>query len=243
MVKNKKTIQFIGVDCILMVILTLLDQWTKSLVVHHLKDQSDIILIPGIFRLHYLENRGAAFGILQGKKIFFVVFTLIVLCLIAYLYLKRIPDEKKFRPMDGICILFFAGALGNFIDRVFRNYVVDFFYFKLIDFPVFNVADIYVTVGTFILVFAIKGMANVPELTDGLGKFIVFGIIVSIGMSLGGLTGYAINPARDLGPRLAHAVLPIKGKGSSNWGYGIVTLIGPVIGAVAAVLLFGAIPW
>ena len=89
----------------------------------------------------------------------------------------------------------------------------------------------------------IKGMANVPELTDGLGKFIVFGIIVSIGMSLGGLTGYAINPARDLGPRLAHAVLPIKGKGSSNWGYGIVTLIGPVIGAVAAVLLFGAIPW
>ena len=98
-------------------------------------------------------------------------------------------------------------------------------------------------VGTFILVFAIKGMANVPELTDGLGKFIVFGIIVSIGRSLGGLTGYAINPARDLGPRLAHAVLPIKGKGSSNWGYGIVTLTGPVIGAVAAVLLFGAIPW
>lgn len=98
-------------------------------------------------------------------------------------------------------------------------------------------------VGTFILVFAIKGMANVPELADGLGKFIVFGIIVSIGMSLGGLTGYAINPARDLGPRLAHAVLPIKGKGSSNWGYGVVTLVGPVIGAVAAVLLYGAIPW
>ena len=59
----------------------------------------------------------------------------------------------------------------------------------------------------------------------------------------GGLTGYAINPARDLGPRLAHAVLPIKGKGSSNWGYGVVTLVGPVIGAVAAVLLYGAIPW
>ena len=98
-------------------------------------------------------------------------------------------------------------------------------------------------VGTFILVFAIKGMANVPELADGLGKFIVFGIIVSIGMSLGGLTGYAINPARDLGPRLAHAVLPIKRKGSSNWGYGVVTLVGPVIGAVAAVLLYGAIPW
>ena len=73
-------------------------------------------------------------------------------------------------------------------------------------------------IGTFVLVFAIKGMGNVPGLTDGLGKFIVFGIIVSIGMSLGGLTGYAINPARDLGPRLAHAVLPIREKGKLRLG-------------------------
>ena len=98
-------------------------------------------------------------------------------------------------------------------------------------------------IGTFVLVFAIKGMGNVPELTDGLGKFIVFGIIVSIGMSLGGLTGYAINPARDLGPRLAHAVLPIRGKGSSDWDYGIVPLVGPILGAIAAVALYAAIPW
>lgn len=98
-------------------------------------------------------------------------------------------------------------------------------------------------VGTFILVFAIKGIANVPGIAGGFDKFLVFGIIVSIGMSLGGLTGYAINPARDLGPRLAHAVLPIKGKGSSNWGYGIVPLVGPIIGAIAAVLLYNAIPW
>lgn len=96
-------------------------------------------------------------------------------------------------------------------------------------------------VGTFILVFAIKGIAQVPNLAPGLDKFIVFGIIVSIGMSLGGLTGYALNPARDLGPRLAHTVLPIKGKGDSNWGYGIVTIVGPVIGAIVAVLLYGAI--
>ena len=98
-------------------------------------------------------------------------------------------------------------------------------------------------IGTFVLVFAIKGIAQVDGIAGGLDKFLVFGIIVSIGMSLGGLTGYAINPARDLGPRLAHAILPIKGKGSSNWGYGIVTLVGPVIGAIAAVLLYGAIPW
>lgn len=98
-------------------------------------------------------------------------------------------------------------------------------------------------VGTFILVFAIKGIGQVPDIAGGFDKFLVFGIIVSIGMSLGGLTGYALNPARDLGPRLAHAVLPIKGKGDSNWSYGIVPLVGPIIGAIVAVLLYGAIPW
>lgn len=98
-------------------------------------------------------------------------------------------------------------------------------------------------VGAFVLVFAIKGISNVSGLSTGLEKFMVFGIIVSIGMSLGGLTGYAINPARDIGPRLAHAILPIKGKGSSKWGYAIVPLVGPIIGAIAAVLLYGVIPW
>lgn len=98
-------------------------------------------------------------------------------------------------------------------------------------------------IGTFILVFAIKGISQVSGIPAGLDKFLVFGIIVSVGMSLGGLTGYAINPARDLGPRLAHAILPIKGKGDSNWGYAPVVIIGPIVGAVAAVLLYQAIPW
>lgn len=98
-------------------------------------------------------------------------------------------------------------------------------------------------VATFVLVFSIKGIANIEGISTGLDKFIVFGIIVSIGMSLGGLTGYALNPARDIGPRIAHAVLPIQGKGSSNWGYAIVPLIGPIIGAIVAVLLYGVIPW
>lgn len=96
---------------------------------------------------------------------------------------------------------------------------------------------------TFVLVFAIKGIGQVDGIATGLSNVYVWAIIVSIGMSLGGLTGYALNPARDLGPRLAHAVLPIKGKGDSNWGYGIVTLVGPVIGAIIAVLLYAAIPW
>ncbi|MCI8950490.1 MAG: aquaporin family protein [Lachnospiraceae bacterium] len=96
-------------------------------------------------------------------------------------------------------------------------------------------------VGTFVLVFAIKGIPATAA--PGVEKFMVFGIIVSIGMSLGGLTGYALNPARDLGPRIAHTLLPIKGKGDSNWGYAPVVIAGPVIGAIIAVLLYGAIPW
>lgn len=98
--------------------------------------------------------------------------------------------------------------------------------------------------GTFILVFAIKGISNVTGLPAGLDKLFVFGIIVAIGMSLGGLTGYAINPARDLGPRLAHAVLPIRGKGSSHFDYGLlVPIFGPLCGALAAVGLYAIIPW
>lgn len=98
-------------------------------------------------------------------------------------------------------------------------------------------------VATFVLVFAIKGIGNVDGIAGGLSNFFVFGIIVSIGMSMGGLTGYALNPARDLAPRFAHSILPIKGKGDSNWGYAIVPLAGPVIGAIVAVLLYGVIPW
>lgn len=98
-------------------------------------------------------------------------------------------------------------------------------------------------VGTFVLVFAIKGINNVPGIAGGLNYLFVFGIIVSVGMSLGGLTGYAINPARDLAPRIAHAVLPIKGKGSSNFGYGVVPVVGPIIGGLIAVALYAVIPW
>ena len=98
-------------------------------------------------------------------------------------------------------------------------------------------------VATFVLVFAIKGLGNVGGLNGAQGNLLVFGLITSIGMSLGGLTGYALNPARDIGPRIAHAILPIKGKGSSNWGYAIVPILGPIIGGLVAVLLFGIIPW
>lgn len=97
-------------------------------------------------------------------------------------------------------------------------------------------------VATFVLVFAIKGIGQAGA-SGGFDKFLVFAIIASIGMSFGGLTGYALNPARDIGPRLAHFVLPIKDKADSDWAYAIVPLCGPIIGAIVAVLVYGAIPW
>ena len=100
-------------------------------------------------------------------------------------------------------------------------------------------------VGTFVLVFTIMGIGNVSGASGAGVNFIyIFAVIASVGMSLGGLTGYAINPARDLGPRIAHAILPIKNKGSSDWQYGlIVPVFGPIVGGLLAVLLFKAIPW
>jgi glycerol uptake facilitator protein len=78
-------------------------------------------------------------------------------------------------------------------------------------------------------------MAGIP--VDGLGPFIVGALVWGIGLSLGGPTGYAINPARDLSPRIAHAILPIPGKGGSDWGYSWIPVIGPIIGGVLAGLM------
>ena len=89
-------------------------------------------------------------------------------------------------------------------------------------------------VGTFVLLAWIIASGKTPS---GLGPLAVAMVVVVIGMSLGGPTGYAINPARDLGPRIAHAILPIPGKGGSDWGYSWVPVVGPIIGAVAAGLI------
>ncbi|MDR2796264.1 MAG: aquaporin family protein [Spirochaetaceae bacterium] len=85
-------------------------------------------------------------------------------------------------------------------------------------------------IGTFVLVFTL--LACKADAATKAGNFYVWAVICTIGMSLGGTTGYAINPARDLGPRIAHALLPIKGKGGSDWGYSWLPVIGPVIGAI-----------
>lgn len=123
-----------------------LDQYTKYLAVTHLKN-NPIPLIDGVFELRYLENRGAAFGLLQNQQMFFLIVGSITLILIAYLYI-RMPQTKHFLLLRICMVSITAGAIGNMIDRIRLQYVVDFFYFKLIDFPIFNVADIFATVAT-----------------------------------------------------------------------------------------------
>ncbi|GAA5197397.1 MIP/aquaporin family protein [Arthrobacter sp. KNU-44] len=94
-------------------------------------------------------------------------------------------------------------------------------------------------IATFVLVFVILTFGGTPS---GLGPLAVALLVVGIGASLGGPTGYAINPARDLGPRIAHAILPIKGKGSSDWAYSWVPILGPLLGGTIAGLVAHSIP-
>lgn len=146
--------KFYMLAIILLVIAIFLDQWTKILAVTYLKEQEPVILIRGVFQLQYLENRGAAFGLLQDQRLFFLVIGTVILVVIGYLYC-HIPAEKKYLPLRICGVFIAAGAVGNMLDRARLGYVVDFLYFKLIDFPIFNVADIYVTIFVFLLILLI----------------------------------------------------------------------------------------
>lgn len=172
--KSKKKLTISGLVVILLVII---DQITKALAASLLKGQPPFVLIENVFELHYLENQSAAFSMdpvslfqkifkipyfiehpdvyLRVKMIFLVALTLAVVFLLIRLYL-RIPQTPRFLYLDWILVVFTAGAIGNCIDRLVHNYVIDFFYFKLINFPIFNVADIYVTVSAcFLIIFGL----------------------------------------------------------------------------------------
>lgn len=131
-------------------LLTGFDQLTKSLAVENLKNKADIPLIPNVLYFQYLENRGAAFGIFQDQKIFLILLTSLILIGVCYV-LWKIPADKKYIYLKFLCFLITAGGIGNLIDRIRLDYVIDFIYFATIDFPVFNVADIYVSVGMILL--------------------------------------------------------------------------------------------
>ncbi len=147
---------FVIKNLIMVVVLVAIDQITKVLAQNSLKDSKPIVLIKKVLSLQYLDggNRGAAFGIFQNKRIFFIIITIFAVLLICKFLFNIYKLNKtsnyslniKYSLLQIAEVVLIAGAIGNFIDRLFFGVVCDFIQFDFIDFPLFNVADCYVTV-------------------------------------------------------------------------------------------------
>ncbi len=155
--ENKEKLKACGIAAVCAAMGIVLDQVTKYLAVTHLKGADPTVLIDGVLQLEYLENRGAAFGLFQNMQWIFMIFSLLIAALVIFVYWripvgKRPAGKRSFLPLRICAVLLLAGAIGNCIDRIRLGYVVDFIYFKLIDFPIFNVADMFVTVSVAFLI-------------------------------------------------------------------------------------------
>ncbi len=162
--KKRITVNMV-IQVIMFFILLAADRFTKYIAVRDLKDQPAVPVIKDIIEFRYLENHGAAFGVFQNKQVFFYIITAIVLILVLIVWIvlnKKLrkyvdkgfenPAAFRMKTYTGNIFLgylfsaLWAGAVGNLIDRIDTKYVVDFIYFKVIDFPIFNFADICVTI-------------------------------------------------------------------------------------------------
>lgn len=163
---NRTVFKYIGF-LITLLLMTSADQITKYFAVLKLKDQSGFVLVKDILIFRYLENPGAAWGILSGKRIIFTVLTIIVIILMMLLIIKiqkdfsYLDNKKAATALQWVLVMLLSGASGNLIDRIRLGYVIDFIYFAPIDFPTFNVADCFVTISTIILLFLL--LAGIKE--------------------------------------------------------------------------------
>lgn len=145
-----------------------LDQYTKALATKYLLTGKIVDIVPNILQLLYAKNTGAAFGILQGKTILFYIIAAIV-CIYILKIIYIMPNNNRYKFLLLALSFVFSGAIGNIIDRLNRGFVVDFIYFKPIDFPVFNVADIYVSLSMALLFYLLLFYYKENEL-DFLGS-------------------------------------------------------------------------
>lgn len=136
---------------ILSAVLIAVDQVTKQLAVFFLKDQPAIPLWEGVFEFRYCENPGIAFSLLENQRLLFIPATCLVMIVLVIMMLRSDLRHSKLFSLS--CAMILAGGIGNLIDRIAYKYVIDFLYFKLIDFPIFNFADCCVVIGA-ILLFA-----------------------------------------------------------------------------------------
>ena len=128
---------WIIIDLVIVFVLLALDQFTKQLAIEYLKDKPARVIIKNVFELNYLENHGSAFGMLQNQK-FFLIFVGVLFMGIVLFFLLKLPENKKFYPVHVCLSAVIAGGIGNMIDRIRFDHVVDFFSFVLINFPIFN---------------------------------------------------------------------------------------------------------
>tara|TARA_Y100001933_G_C18915951_1_gene528855 strand:- start:323 stop:787 length:465 start_codon:yes stop_codon:yes gene_type:complete len=135
---------------ILIVAMILIDQLVKYWAVTSLKPIGSIPLIQDVFHLTFAKNTGAAFSILRGKQVFLIVLTSLVIVGLMFLMAKNIKEGGN-KMMTLSLALIIGGAIGNFIDRVRLDYVIDYLNFTLINFPIFNAADVFIVVGTGLL--------------------------------------------------------------------------------------------
>jgi len=149
---SKRRLIHVLISIVLIAILFVIDRETKAVAMEHFgENPAPVSIIDGVLELVLVFNTGSAWSMFAGKLNFLMVITLICLVVILFAYFK-LPFKKKYDILHVLLAIIVAGALGNMYDRVFFHKVTDFIYFKLIDFPVFNVADIYVTVSAFFIV-------------------------------------------------------------------------------------------
>ena len=146
---NKKGL--IIADSVMFIIILMLDRASKYFINIKIKGHPSLPLLPGFLELNYLENYGAAFGMLKNQKYFFVMITGILLLTIIYIIFKS-PSKSKYIGLHTALVFIGTGALSNTCDRLFYGYVVDFIYLYEITFPTFNIADIFITIGTVLLI-------------------------------------------------------------------------------------------
>ena len=146
------------------------DQYTKYLAVSNLKDQNAYVLIDKVLELYYIVNIGSSWGMLAGQKALILFISAVIVALCIFMIFKS-PEDVKFIPFNISLSMIIAGGIGNGIDRIRYSYVIDFIYFKAINFPVFNVADIFVSLAFLSFLFLLVFVYNEDEFNKCFGNF------------------------------------------------------------------------
>ncbi len=141
--------------CILIILLCpIIDQLTKLLVINNLKSISTFPIIKDVFHLTYVENTGAAFSVFNKNTMALTILTSVFILILLYFLYKEVKTNNNTFMKLGVSFII-GGAIGNLIDRIFRSYVVDFFDLRIINFAVFNVADLFVTIGAVLVLYVL----------------------------------------------------------------------------------------